>query len=383
MAKGDTYKIAKATKVTLRGRISSDKTMVSLYLDWMDSGKRMYEFLPDKIYLKPKIKEQKEHNEIVLRSAKERMGLQDLDLLKDRSMIKNHKSTILFKDFYMYAMKEKKPNGDKKKDGTVINYDKALNKIIAFAGDRIDKIRLKDIDKKFLRDFREFLLDEGLSRSSASTYFQKFGAIMRTAVKQEYLDKDPFVGIDPIRKETPRVNYLLFEDLQKLKDAYCEDPILKKAALFASQTGLRAVDIKPLTWRRIVKVDDKYSIVVKQEKTDVSYIVYFRQNVMDMIGPPGNPDDLLFPGFKNDNHANARLTIWLLRAKVEPRGIPDQRFTLHDFRHTFAIQLGINGANIYEISQMLGHSDIETTVKYYARVLEHIKRDIISKMPEL
>ena len=40
-------------------------------------------------------------------------------------------------------------------------------------------------------------------------------------------------------------------------------------------------------------------------------------------------------------------------------------FTIHTFRHTFATQLLLNGVPINTVSYLLGHANLETTIKYY------------------
>jgi site-specific recombinase XerD len=52
-----------------------------------------------------------------------------------------------------------------------------------------------------------------------------------------------------------------------------------------------------------------------------------------------------------------------LRAAVLKCGI-DKRVTAHTFRHTFATQLLIGGADIRTVQELLGHSDIRTTQVY-------------------
>jgi integrase len=374
-----TYLIESATKVKLRGRINKSKEFVSLYLDYMENKVRKYEFLPDKIYHNPKTKVQKDHNTIILRKAQQELGLKNLSLLNDTTQLSKHLSQVYFPDFFKYAKNLTKVDGDEKEFGTKLFYDHSLSKIQEYKN--VDKTRMKDIDSKWVNGYRDFLLKCGLKKSTASVYFQNLDGIFKLAVKKGYVDRNPCLGVDPIRKPEPEANYIFHEDLQKLKETECIDTI-KRPCLFSSQTGMRAGDMKKLRWKHIGVIGDLYRIVLQQEKTDKPYIIHFRKSVIDIIGS-GEPEDLVFPDFKNDNSCNIEITLWLMRAKVQPRGKPDKRFTVHDFRHTYAINLGLNGANLYEISQMIGHREIKTTEKYYARILDQVKRKIVDNLPDL
>lgn len=375
-----TYLIESATKVKLRGRINKSKEFVSLYLDYMENKARKYEFLPDRIYHNPKGKNQKDHNNTILRNASETLGLKNLSLLNDTTQLNKHLSQVYFPDFFNYAKNLVKKDGDEKEFGTKVFYDNSLRKINEYKN--VEKVRLKDIDSKWISGYRDFLLKSSLKKSTASVYFQNIDIIFKLAVKKGHIDRNPCLGVDPIRKPDPEVNYIFHEDLQKLKEAECVSNI-KKPCLFSSQTGMRAGDMKALRWKDIVLIGDLYRIVLQQEKTDKPYIIHFRKSVMDIIGPTGDPNDLVFPDFKNDNSCNIEIAFWLIRAKVQPRGRPNKRFTVHDFRHTYAINLGLNGANLYEISQMIGHREIKTTEKYYARILDQVKRKIVDNLPDL
>ncbi len=55
-------------------------------------------------------------------------------------------------------------------------------------------------------------------------------------------------------------------------------------------------------------------------------------------------------------------------------------FACHKLRHTFATLLLENGADIYSISRLMGHSDIKTTTIYLAASVEHL-RSQMSKHP--
>ncbi|HIB84645.1 MAG TPA: integrase, partial [Chromatiaceae bacterium] len=47
---------------------------------------------------------------------------------------------------------------------------------------------------------------------------------------------------------------------------------------------------------------------------------------------------------------------------IKRAGLSD--VTIHTFRHTHASRLIQNGMSVYEVKEMLGHTDIKTTLRY-------------------
>jgi site-specific recombinase XerD len=54
----------------------------------------------------------------------------------------------------------------------------------------------------------------------------------------------------------------------------------------------------------------------------------------------------------------------------------------HCARHSFAVNILNNGANIKTVARFLGHSDIKHTKKY-TRAVDKLKEDAINSLPEL
>jgi integrase len=56
------------------------------------------------------------------------------------------------------------------------------------------------------------------------------------------------------------------------------------------------------------------------------------------------------------------------------------RWTLHSFRRTFATRLLKAGANVKQIMQLLGHSDLETTMRYLAAAEAEENAEVVARV---
>ncbi len=76
-------------------------------------------------------------------------------------------------------------------------------------------------------------------------------------------------------------------------------------------------------------------------------------------------------GYKldSDNLRKRYLKKAALSAKLQGVG-------LHTFRHTFASHLAMAGADLVTLKELLGHSDLKTTLIYSHLSMPHIERTI-------
>ena len=65
---------------------------------------------------------------------------------------------------------------------------------------------------------------------------------------------------------------------------------------------------------------------------------------------------------------------WVLdKAKKDKEIVLLPRFSCHSLRHTFATRLVEAGINIKVIQEVLGHTDISTTMNIYAEATKELK----------
>lgn len=161
--------------------------------------------------------------------------------------------------------------------------------------------------------------------------------------------------------------FLTQEELQKLNSTECEIPLLKTAALFSALTGLRWSDIKNLKWKDIQDTSETgYFIHIAQQKTKDVIMHPISENAVQLLGNTGDPKKEIFYGLKYSYYNNEKLKSWVASAGIE------KKITLHNFRHTYATLLLNKGADIFTVSKMLGHKNIQTTL-IYAKLLDEKK----------
>lgn len=134
-------------------------------------------------------------------------------------------------------------------------------------------LKFADLNEKFCNEFKEYLLTTKsnkskkvtLSQNSAVSYFNKLKATMKQAYKDGYLSSDLNGKIKPIKQAETQRNFLTIEEMNSLVKTDCQNPLLKRVALFSALTGLRFSDIEKLVWGELEYIEGNgYFIQFKQ-----------------------------------------------------------------------------------------------------------------------
>lgn len=101
---------------------------------------------------------------------------------------------------------------------------------------------------------------------------------------------------------------------------------------------------------------------------------------MNRFGSPHNPASVNRAIKRIVDAHNAEEVVKAKKEKREPVMIP--RFSCHIFRHTFASRICENETNVKVIQEVMGHSDISTTMNIYAEVNGNTVRESLDNLAE-
>jgi len=337
----------------------------SLYLDIYHDGKRSYEFL--EIYLDKDTPQSRAANRkkrqtaTLIRNKRENEIAQGTHGFSNR---KHRKASFLA--FFTKLSDSKSPP-------TRVVWKCALNHIQDYAGGENADVLFNQVDRAWLMGFQDYLLSV-VSNNSAQTFFAKVKAVLREAVAQDMIPSNPMEKVakkDQIKKQETKRNFLTFEELQKLAAMACSDEEVKRAFLFSCYSGLRLSDVEKLTYGNIRGGRVEFS----QQKTSTEEYLELSTQALEFIGTPGAADELVFQLPYRDK-IGAVLKAWVKSAEI-PHPI-----TFHSARHTYATLLLTYGADLYTVSKLLGHKNIQST-QVYAKVIDRKRREAVNLLPAL
>jgi len=373
-------------KVILRKRQHTYKGKISLYLEIYkgtvkdQNGKikalRDYEYLDLFLIDQPKNPIDKQQNKEILNLAESIKAKRELEIKNGiYGFTNDFKKQTNFIDYFKDQMEKRKQS-----KGNYDNWDSTLKHITKFAGTNLS---FKEIDESFCEDFRNYLENKAkktngmpLSSSSVSSYFNKFRAALKEAVRKKLILSNPAMDVSITKGEENIREYLTLDELKAIAKTECRYDVLKRAFIFSCLTGLRWSDIQKLIWSELQKTNDGWRITFHQKKTKGLQYLDISEQARNYLGAADKPNERVFTGLKYSSYANVELTKWMLKAGIT------KDITFHCARHTFAvIQLDL-GTEIYTLSKMLGHSTLKTT-EIYAKIIDKKKREAANKIPDI
>ena len=178
-----------------------------------------------------------------------------------------------------------------------------------------------------------------------------------------------------------RKDVLSPEEVQKLMACHYdnENPTVRQAFIFCLYCGLRFCNVKDLTFKnvdyanRLLKFEQSKA---KEHSASSGVVIPLNDGLLSIIGEAPTDKNCLIFDLSTYESCCKSVKRWVKRAGI------DKHISWHLARHSFAVNILNNGANIKTVASLLGHSGLMHTEKY-TRAVDKLKEEAINSLPEL
>lgn len=259
--------------------------------------------------------------------------------------------------FWQYV--EERTEAKQVRESTRRRFPVFLNKIREYKMFRY----FKDITESNIRKFDERLHAEGYAQSTVHCYHKYVKEFVNDAVCDGLMKSNPY-NVKRIRigkSESGMEHYLTMEELNRVEGLELSASLsrVRDVFVFSCYTGLAWSDMAAFS-RECVREEDGMLVASGHRvKTGEEYYFVLLPKAEEVLRRYG----WVLPVISQQKY-NAYLKVVMQYAGI------DKRVTSHWARHTAAMYLLNSGLPIEVVARVLGHADIRTTQKVYARIAQ-------------
>ncbi|MCX6138696.1 MAG: site-specific integrase [Ignavibacteriales bacterium] len=246
---------------------------------------------------------------------------------------------------------------------TIEGYQSAVKSFITLCGDKqLDKYSLQDVEQ-----FKHFHLSRGLSPHTVNISYRAVKTLFNFGIRHEYILKSPFSKSSQIKTPQRLPVYMSSEDFQKLLSVV-DEQILRDIFTFAALTGMRLNEITNLRWSNVdfkknqMTLENTDTFTTKSGKIrtvpmhgDVVSILQRIQKEQPALG---------YVFCKRSGYKFAGTYVSHKFKKSVRLAKLNEALHFHSLRHTCASHLVSAGVSLYVVQNILGHSNVSTTMIY-------------------
>jgi integrase len=229
---------------------------------------------------------------------------------------------------------------------------------------------LRDVRRPAVESYVSRKLREGLAPKSVVNHVRVLSSLFAFAIRREWVAENPTKGVTLPRVADQGFDWLDADAGEQLVTAVrASDPGHADLFLVALRTGLRQGELLALRWGDLRfdadTIDVRHSLDrgrLGPTKGGKPRQVPMHPDVRAALLPRrGETAAFVFATAAGAPLSGNVVKNPLRRAKL---AIDRPALRFHDLRHSFASQLVVNGAPLQAVQKLLGHGDIQTTLRY-------------------
>jgi len=287
---------------------------------------------------------------------------------------------MLLNDFIHYLTHEKELSKN-----TLESYKRDIAQYIDFLQNK-SVMSFKDTNKTTVITYLLHLQKMGKATATISRSLASIRSLYQFLLNEKMIEKDPTINLESPKSEKKLPNVLSLKEVELLlaqPDEKSEKGIRDKAMLeLLYATGIRVTELVSLDYCHL-NLDMGYIKCCSGTKERIipigsmardaieKYVSQCRQNLVR-----DQEESSLFV-----NYHGSRLTrqgFWKIIKMYTQKAKINKKITPHTLRHSFAIHLIQNGADLRSVQEMLGHSDISTT-QIYTQLSKNKIKEVYNK----
>ncbi|MFA4999831.1 MAG: site-specific integrase [Patescibacteria group bacterium] len=269
--------------------------------------------------------------------------------------------------FDVYVKNNNKPSEIANKESAL-----RIHLIPFFDKKEIDKISNLDIE-----NYKAKEISTGLSNKSINNILIILNKCLGTAEEWGEIDKKPKVKL--LKVQPQKFDFLTGEEAEALLKN--SDGWLHEMILIALKTGLRFGELIALDWddldftaKNIIVRRGVANGILGSTKSNKIRTIPMAGEIIELMMKRYQSKGLVFPP-SHDSYLTHNLCHKELKRACRRAGL--REIGWHTLRHSFASHLAQNGVSLKVIQELLGHSNIVTTMRYShltaASLIEAIK----------
>jgi len=309
--------------------------------------------------------------------------------------------------------RKKKRNGEHKNlfsiyksEKTLKDYMFYLNKFLNYvyegegniSGEEIIQL-MTDISKEDIEDYIYHLVEEKeMKKSSVNKIISALKSLYKEIEKHGYENPTKFISLlKTTRHNFDNVLKVSAGDIQDILDKYhvVDDKTYRNRMILYTlfYTGMRSQELLDLKYNSIIEREGEYVIKIEKTKSGreqykplhdscVEKLQGFKKYIENLYSM--DEDQIKNSYVFASNHGlDKKLSYSALYNIVQDMGkLIDKDISPHNIRHAVATELSLNGADIVEIRDFLGHADTKVT-EIYINAKSILEKRALEKLPEL
>lgn len=200
----------------------------------------------------------------------------------------------------------------------------------------------------------------GCSRPKCRMAAQSISFFFRHVLKQPYVVPSviyprPSSKLPPVMS-APEIKTFI-DSIKNIKHRTIVMLLYSSGMRLGEIAALKITDIDSKNMRIKIQqgkgAKDRFTILSEQVLKELRayYLIY-------------KPQEYLFNGYKPGKPISRRMIEHLVQKALLQLGLQSKKYTVHTIRHSFATHLVDNGTDLHTVKELLGHTALQTTMRY-------------------